>query len=60
MKVIPRRCECVWCRQVFYSSDYYKYGTCSLCLLYKEVTRVPKLAELLRQAEEEARLQVKG
>jgi hypothetical protein len=60
MKVIPRRCECLWCQQVFYSGEFYKYGTCSSCLLFKEIMPVPKLADLLKQAEEEAKRQLRG
>jgi hypothetical protein len=54
MKILPKRCECIWCYQVFYSEQYYKFGTCSSCLLSKIVTPVPKLADILRQAEKEA------
>ena len=60
MEVAPKRCECLWCRQVFYSGEYYKYGTCSSCLIAKIITPVPKLTELLRQAEDEAKEQLKG
>ena len=54
MNLLPKRCECVWCRQVFYSDQYYKYGTCSSCLISKTLIPAPKLAEILRQAEQEA------
>jgi hypothetical protein len=54
MKLLPKRCECLWCRQVFYSDQYYKYGTCSSCLIAKTIVPAPKLADILRQAEHEA------
>jgi hypothetical protein len=54
MNELPRRCECIWCCQVFYSDEYYKFGTCSSCLLSKVVTPVSRLADILRQAEQEA------
>ena len=54
MSLLPKRCECVWCKQVFYSDQYYKFGTCSSCLISKTLIPAPKLAEILRQAEQEA------
>lgn len=54
MNLLPKRCECVWCKQVFYSDQYYKFGTCSSCLISKILIPAPKLAEVLRQAEQEA------
>ena len=59
MNVLPRRCECVWCGEVFYSDMYYKFGTCSACLVTKIVIPAPKLAELLKEAEKEASKQLK-
>jgi hypothetical protein len=60
MNFVPRRCECIWCSQVFFSTEYYKYGTCSSCLITKIVTPAPKLAELLGQAEAEARKELQA
>ncbi len=60
MNLLTRRCECVWCRQVFYSDRYYKFGTCSGCLISKISIPAPKLAEMLREAELEARIKIKN
>jgi hypothetical protein len=54
MNIFPKRCECIWCRQTFYSEHYYKYGTCSSCLMSKIVTPASKLSDILREAEKEA------